>query len=76
MVTHTIPIPLDPDTANAYDSASDRERRQMQVLLGLRLRELTVHHPRPLTDVLDAAARVAASRGLTEDALRNLLADG
>lgn len=76
MVTQTIPIPLDPDTAHAYDSASDRERRQMQLLLGLRLRELTAQPPRSLADVLDDAARAAASGGLTEDALRSLLADG
>jgi len=75
MVDQVISIPLDPATAIAYDSASDRERRQIQLLLRLRLRELTGQPPRPLADVLDEAARAAAARGFTGEILRDLLAD-
>jgi hypothetical protein len=71
--TQAISIPLDPATATAYESVTDRERRQLQLLL--RLRELTEQPPRPLADVLDEAARAAAARGLTGDILRDLLAD-
>jgi predicted nucleic acid-binding protein len=77
LVTQAISIPLDPATATAYESVSDRERRQLQLLLRLRLRlrELTEQPPRPLADVLDEAARAAATRGLTGDILRDLLTD-
>lgn len=76
MVSQSISIPLDTATASAYAAASDRERRQLQLLLRLRLRELTERPPRPLGQILDEAGRAAADRGLTPEAVRELLADG
>lgn len=40
MAKPTITIPLDPQTARAYDSAAPEEKRKIQALLSLWLREL------------------------------------
>jgi hypothetical protein len=41
MLTETISIPLDPQTARAYGAARAEEKLKMQALVGLWLRELT-----------------------------------
>jgi hypothetical protein len=40
MANPTITIPLDPQTARAYDSAAPEEKRKIQALVSLWLREL------------------------------------
>ena len=73
MVNPTITIPLDPQTAQAYNSASAEEKRKMQALLGLWLRELVAGEPRSLQQILDEAGRKAQARGLTPEMLESLL---
>ncbi len=73
MQNQTITIPLDPQTAMAYNSAAPEEKRKIEALLALWLRQLSVGPRRPLQEVLDEAGRKAAARGLTEDALESLL---
>jgi len=65
MSNPTITIPLDPQTASAYNSAAREEKQKIQALLSLWLRELaTGQHP-PLQEVLDEVGRKAKARGLT-----------
>ena len=73
MVNPTITIPLDPQTAEAYNSASAEEKRKMQALLGLWLRELARGEQRSLQQILDEAGRKAQARGLTPEMLESLL---
>ena len=73
MVNPTITIPLDPQTAQAYNSASVEEKRKMQALLSLWLRELAGSHQRSLQQILDEAGRKAQARGLTPEMLESLL---
>ena len=73
MQKQTITIPLDPQTAMAYNSAGPEEKRKIQALLALWLRQLSVGSRRSLQQVLDEAGRKAAARGLTEDVLESLL---
>ena len=73
MVKCSITIPLDPQTARAYDSAAPEEKRKMQALLGLWLRELANGENRSLQQVLDEAGRKAKERGLTPEILDSLL---
>ena len=73
MVNPTITIPLDPQTAQAYNSASAEEKRKMQALLGLWLRELAAGEQRSLQQILDEAGRKAQARGLTPEMLESLL---
>jgi hypothetical protein len=75
MATQQISIPVDPPTADAYQAARAREQRQLQVLLRLRLRELTSRPTRSLDDVLDEVDRAAEARGLTADMLDSMLGD-
>jgi hypothetical protein len=73
MANSTITIPLDPKTARAYDSASPDEKRKMQALLSLWLRELAATEHASLQHVLDEAGRKAQARGLTPEMLDSLL---
>jgi hypothetical protein len=72
MNTATISLKVDADTARAYSAASEEDRRKLQLLLGLRLRELTARPPRPLKDVMDEIGRYAEAQGLTPEILESL----
>jgi len=72
MNAEPITIQVDPVAALAYRSVSDQERRKLDLLLSLRLREVT----RPgasLEDVMDDLSRNAQERGLTPDILQAIL---
>lgn len=73
MAKATITIPLDPQTARAYDSAAPEQKRKIQALLSLWLRELTADEYPSLQKVLDDAGRKAKDRGLTSEILDSLL---
>jgi hypothetical protein len=70
MANPTITIPLDPQTAQVYNSAPAEEKRKMQTLLGLWLRELAAGEQRTLQQI---AGRKAQARGLTPEMLESLL---
>ncbi|MGH9791571.1 MAG: hypothetical protein ACRD5W_10210 [Candidatus Acidiferrales bacterium] len=72
-MANSITIPLDPQTARAYDSATAEEKRRMQILLSLWLRELAAGDYPSLQRVLDDTARKAKARGLTPEILDSLL---
>jgi len=69
----SITIPLDPQTARAYDSVSREEQRKLQLLLGLYLRELTTKSLPGLQVILDDVGAKAKARGLTAEMLESLL---
>jgi len=69
----TISIPLDPQTAQAYGAACAEEKRKIQALVSLWLRELTARETPSLQQVLDEAGRKAQDRGLTPEILDSLL---
>ena len=73
MATATISIEVDADTARVFSAASAEERRKLQLLLGLRLRELTAGPARPLKDIMDEIGARAEARGLTPEILESLL---
>jgi hypothetical protein len=73
MPNSTITIPLDPQTAQAYDSASPQEKRKLQALLSLRLRELASEDFPSLQEVLNKVGQKAKARGLTPEILDSLL---
>lgn len=75
MGTMTIPIPVDPETAQAFAKASAQDQRKYQLLLSLRLRELTSMPTRPLRVIMDEIGRKAEAQGLTPDQLAALLHD-
>jgi len=69
----TITIPVDPQTAQVYNSAAPEERRRIQALLSLWLRELATGDSPSLQQVLDEVGRKAKARGLTPEMLDSLL---
>ena len=75
MATSTISLEVDADTARAFSAASAEEKRKMQLLLCLRLRELTSRPARPLKEVMDEIGRYAEAQGLTPEILESLLRD-
>ena len=76
MSTPVIAIPVDASTADAYQSASADQQRRLQLLLRLRLRELTTRPARPLDEILDEVGRTAMAQGLTPESLSSILAEG
>jgi hypothetical protein len=73
MTKATITIPLDPQTARAYDSAAPEQKRKMQALVSLWLRELAAGEYSSLQRVLDEVGNKAKDRGLTPEMLESLL---
>ena len=69
----TITIPLDPQTARAYRAAPPEQKRKIQALLSLWLRELAVSEYPSLQQILDDVGRKAKARGLTPEMLDSLL---
>ncbi len=68
-MANSITIPLDPQTARAYDSASPEEQRKIQAFLSLWARELANRDASSLQQVLDEVGNKAKTRGLTPAAL-------
>jgi hypothetical protein len=75
MTDTMITIPVDADTARAYQAASLEEQQKIQVLLRLRLRELTSMPNVSLRDLMDEIGTQAEARGLTPEILESLLHD-
>jgi hypothetical protein len=73
MATATISIQVDEDTARTFSEASAEERRKLQLLLNLRLRELTSGPVKPLRQVMDEIGAFAESQGLTPEILDSML---
>lgn len=69
----TITIPVDPDSATAFASAPPAERRKLELLLRLRLKELVTREPRSLQTIMDEIGAEAEAKGLTPDVLEELL---
>jgi hypothetical protein len=69
----TISIEVDPESARAFAAASDADRRKLELLLNLRLRELTAVPSRSLSEIMDDVGRNAAAKGLTPELLDSML---
>ena len=75
MPTESISITVDADAARSFCEASPEERRKMELLLGLRLRELTSKDARPLKEVMDEIGSQAQAKGLAPEMLERVLRD-
>ena len=72
--TQSITIAIDAPTAQAYNQASSEQRRKLDAVLGLKLRE-ALTTTRPLEEVMRELSRRAQARGLTAEILEELLRD-
>ncbi len=75
MATATISIEVDAEAAQAFQAASVQERRKFQLLLNLRLRELTSTPTRSLIEIMTEIGESAEAKGLTPELLESLLDD-
>ena len=73
MKTVPITIEVDAQAATIYNTSSPQEQKRMQLLLNLRLRDLTLHPRRPLRQIMDEMAAGAESNGLTQEILESIL---
>jgi len=75
MSTAIISIEVDAEAARAFSAASVPERRKLELLLALRLKQLTTSPARPLSAVMDEIGADAEANGLSLQVLESLLHD-
>ena len=68
----TLKVPMDNETAKIYETASMTEKKKMQLLLSLWLREFEKPSV-SLEKLMDNVSRKARKRGLTSELLESLL---
>ena len=72
MQTEEITIRVDPEAARTYRAASEQERRQLDLLLSLRLQDV-LRPSGSLKDLMRDISRKAQERGLTPEILEAIL---
>lgn len=72
MDTREITIRVDAEAAKAYAAASPEEREKIDLLLSLRLSQVT-ESSAPLEQVMREISESARTQGLTEDRLNEML---
>ncbi|PYP84262.1 MAG: hypothetical protein DMF61_20410 [Blastocatellia bacterium AA13] len=76
MAAETNSIKVEPDVANAYNSASQEDQQKIQLLIRLWLQEFATLPSLSLTEVMDLISDRAQSRGLTPEILDSILNEG
>ena len=74
MQVEEITIHVDAEAANAYRAASDEERRKLDLLLTLRLKDAT-RSGGSLKQIMRDISRKAQQRGLTPEILKSILGE-
>ena len=72
MLTEEITIRVDAGAAQAYRSASDIDRRKLDLLLSLQLQD-ALHGGGSLAEIVRDISRKAQDRGLTPEILESIL---
>ncbi len=75
MSTESISIMVDAHAARTFCQSPPEERRKMEILLGLRLRELTSKNARSLKEIMDEIGVQATNQGLTPELVESMLRD-
>ncbi len=70
-MTDQITVSVDPDVANAYRLASDDDRRKLDLIVSLRLRDAT-RSKASLKEVMLEISQNAQQRGLTPGILKSI----
>ena len=73
-MTEQITVSVDSNVAERYHSASDEERRKLDLLVNLRLLDAT-QPGKSLRDVMCEISRNAQRRGMTPKVVQSILAD-
>jgi hypothetical protein len=75
MATTTITIQVDAKVAKAFAEASPEEQWKIQLLLSLRLHDLSASQGKSLQAIMNEIGARAGARGLTPSILETLLRD-
>lgn len=75
MLETTITVPIDAETARVYHMASPEDRKKIQLLLRLRLRELAELPTGSLIEIMDDIEAKVGARGMTPEILDGLLSE-
>jgi hypothetical protein len=75
MELSTISISVDADAARAFAAIPLPQQKKIELLLGLRLKELTTRRTRSLEEIMDDMSREAQANGLTPEILESILND-
>ena len=67
-----ITVSVDSDVASIYRAASNEDRRKLDLLINLRLRDATGSR-KSLREVMSEVSRNAQRRGLTQEILQSIL---
>jgi hypothetical protein len=74
MAVEEITIRVDADAARAYRAATEEDRRKLDLLISLRLKDAT-RSRRSLESLMDDISRKAQARGLTPEILEGILGE-
>ncbi len=74
MTTASITLQVDEEAARIYENASPEVQRKLAALVSLQLLE-AAHSTLSLREVMDTIGQNAQERGLTEERLREILAE-
>ncbi len=72
METREIKVRVNAEAAHIFETVSEEQRRKMEVLLSLKLSDLT-HQKRSLEDIMSDISRKAKERGLTPEILDSIV---
>ncbi|MBE9561595.1 MAG: hypothetical protein IMF12_01850 [Proteobacteria bacterium] len=70
----TIKIPVNPNVAQIYTTASMKNKQKIQILMNLLLQEFA-NSPKPLNQLMDEISDNAQTCGLTPEILESMLND-
>ena len=68
-----ITISLDTDLAEIYRSASESERRKLDLLINIRLRNILTRPKKSLLTLMDEISQEAQRNGMTPEILQSIL---
>jgi hypothetical protein len=66
---------VDNELARSFFQVSADEKRQLNFLLNLRLKELMLNSNRPLMEIMDEMGHYSETQGMTPDLLASLLSE-
>ncbi len=69
----TISIEVDNEVARSFFQASVDEKRHLNFLLNLRLKELMLNSNRSLVEIMDEIGQYSETQGMTPELLASLL---
>lgn len=75
MLTETITLEVESDTARLFNDSTQSDKEKLQALFGIWLKRYAAGDAHSLKKTMDEIGRNAKARGLTPEILESILAD-